>query len=125
LITPALLALIIAASRHLCSKNFGTVFNTVIIEYLLIPFNNENKSKIMFQKKMPTGGLVLAGLAAFAYYKYSKMSAEEKSNLMSDLKEKGQKLYEQYVPEDVRSMLSGKSNMNTNSQFGEGSAYTS
>jgi hypothetical protein len=79
----------------------------------------------MFQKKMPTGGLVIAGLAAYAYYKYSKMSAEEKSNLMSDLKEKGQKLYEQYVPEDVRSMLSGKSNMNTNSQFGEGSAYTS
>jgi hypothetical protein len=79
----------------------------------------------MFQKKMPAGGILLAGLAAYAYYKYSKMSPEEKSNLVSDLKDKGQKLYEQYVPEDVRDMLSGKSNMKTNSQFGEGSAYTS
>jgi len=76
-------------------------------------------------KKLPTGGLILAGLAAFAYYKYSKMSEEQKRNLMSDLKEKGQKLYEQYVPEDVRNMMSGKGNTNTSSQFGEGSAYAS
>jgi hypothetical protein len=79
----------------------------------------------MFQKKIPTGGLVLAGLAAYAYYKYTKMSKHEKRNLMSDLKDKGQKLYEQYVPEDVRNMFNGKSNMNSSSsQFGEGSAYT-
>ena len=28
-------------------------------------------------------GLLLAGLAAFGYYKYSKMSPEEKKNLMN------------------------------------------
>ena len=35
-------------------------------------------------------GLLLAGLAAYGYYKYSKMSAEEKRNLM----DKGKKIVE-------------------------------
>ncbi len=34
-------------------------------------------------------GLLLAGLAAFAYYKYSKMSPEQKKNLFSGIREKG------------------------------------
>lgn len=42
--------------------------------------------------------LLLAGAAAFGYYKYSKMSAEEKNRLISDLKEKGRKLYGQFMP---------------------------
>ena len=43
-------------------------------------------------------GLVLAGLAAFAWYKYSKMSADQKSKLTSDLKEQGKKILGQVVP---------------------------
>lgn len=35
--------------------------------------------------------LLLAGLAAFGYYKYSKMSEEEKNNL----KEKGKKFFDE------------------------------
>ena len=50
--------------------------------------------------KLP--GLVLAGLAAYAYYKYSKMSADEKRNLVGGLKEKGKKLYDQYVPANLK-----------------------
>lgn len=49
----------------------------------------------MFRNKL---SLLLAGAAAFGYYKYSKMSAEEKNRLISDLKEKGKKLYGQFMP---------------------------
>jgi hypothetical protein len=78
-------------------------------------------------KKGPGGGLLLAGLAAFAYYKYSKMSSEEKENLVSDLKAKGQKLYDDYMPEQVKSMLAKGHTPSTPSnatpKFGTGSDY--
>ena len=38
------------------------------------------------------GSLLLAGLAAFAYYKYSKLSDEDKKELISSWKEKGKHL---------------------------------
>ena len=46
--------------------------------------------------------LLLAGLAAFAWYKYSKMSEQEKKDLVGGWKEKGKKLYDEYVPEEVK-----------------------
>ena len=79
-------------------------------------------------KKLPTGGLILAGIAAFAYYKYSKLSSQENENLFSDLKTKGQKLYDEYVPEKYKSMISKKDPSGTasaNSHFGEGNSYSS
>jgi len=78
-------------------------------------------------KKGPAGGLLLAGLAAYAYYKYSQMSSKEKENLVSDLKAKGQKLYDDYMPEQVKSMFpksTGAATADTNPYFGEGSSYT-
>lgn len=50
------------------------------------------------------GSLLLAGLAAFGYYKYTKMTAEEKNQL----KEKGKKFYEDNVPQNVRDAISSK-----------------
>lgn len=50
------------------------------------------------------GSLLLAGLAAFGYYKYTKMSTEEKDQL----KEKGKKFYEDNVPQNVRDAISSK-----------------
>ena len=83
-------------------------------------------------KKFPGGALLLAGAAAFAYYKYSKMSEDEKSKLVGDLKDKGQKLYDQYMPEEVKSMFAKKGGTATpgsattaSSHFGEGSDYSS
>ena len=79
-------------------------------------------------KKLPTGGLILAGIAAFAYYKYSKLSSQEKENLVGDLKARGQKLYDEYVPEKYKSMFSKTETSGTasaNSHFGEGNAYSS
>ncbi len=80
-------------------------------------------------KKIPTGGLLLAGLAAFAYYKYTKMSTEDKDSLIGDLKAKGQKLYDEYMPEQYKSIFSKKADTSgtasANSHFGEGNAYSS
>ena len=81
-------------------------------------------------KKRPTGTLLLAGLAAWAYYKYSKMSDEQKKNLVGDLKEKGKKFYDEKVPENIKNMvgsISGKqggtqgSSMNSNGNQFSGS----
>ena len=74
--------------------------------------------------RFPKGGLLLAGLAAYAYYKYNKMSDDQKRDLVSNLKQKGQKLYNDYVPENVKSMIS-KTSSEVESKFCEGSAYTS
>ena len=72
--------------------------------------------------KAPKGSLVLAGLAAFAYYKYSKMSKEEKDNLVGDLKAKGQKLYDEYAPEEVKNLFNKK--QQSADTFTEGQSYT-
>ncbi len=61
-------------------------------------------------RRVPKGGLLLAGLAAFAYYRYSKMSEEQKRNLVSGLKEKGKKLYDEFMPTEIKNMLGKKEN---------------
>ena len=44
-------------------------------------------------------GLALAGLAAFAAYKYSKMTEEQKRDLANTIKEKGRKIFGSLVPQ--------------------------
>ena len=46
--------------------------------------------------------LLLAGAAAFLYHKYSKMSESEKSEMLDKIKSKGKKLYDDYVPADLK-----------------------
>ena len=79
----------------------------------------------MSNSRVPKGGLLLAGLAAFAYYKYSKMSEEEKRNIVGDLKAKGQKLYDEYAPEELKKMFANKGNTTGNNHFDEGAHYNS
>jgi hypothetical protein len=55
----------------------------------------------MLENKRSAAPLLLAGLAAFAYYKYSKMTPERKN----DLKEKGKDLLDKYVPQSVRKLF--------------------
>jgi hypothetical protein len=54
---------------------------------------------------MKWGLIALVGLAAFAAYKYSSMSEEQKKNLADNLKEKGKKLYDDYVPGKMKNMF--------------------
>lgn len=61
-------------------------------------------------KKGGTIPLLLAGLAAWGYYKYSKMSETEKKNLVNGWKEKGQKFYDENIPQNVKDMIAKKSN---------------
>ncbi|MCG7856562.1 hypothetical protein [Flavihumibacter sp.] len=42
--------------------------------------------------------LLLAGLAAYAYYKYSRMNQQDKDKMVKDLKDKGRSLVEQINP---------------------------
>lgn len=42
--------------------------------------------------------LLLAGAAAFAYYKYSKMTPEQKKDLVGGLKDKATKIFGQFMP---------------------------
>lgn len=60
--------------------------------------------------RRPTIPLLLAGLAAWGYYKYSKMSEDEKKNLVGGLKEKGQRFYDEKVPQNIKDMIAGKGN---------------
>lgn len=55
-------------------------------------------------------GLLLAGVAAYGLYKYNKMNAAEKQQLKSKLKDKGKKLYEEYVPQEVKDVLAKAKN---------------
>lgn len=50
---------------------------------------------------MNKNGLLLAGLAAFAYYKYNKMTPEAKKNMMDTLKSK----VSEHVPENFRKLF--------------------
>jgi hypothetical protein len=50
--------------------------------------------------------LILAGIAgAVGYYMYSKMSEEEKSEMLNNLKEKGKKMYDDYVPDKMKNVF--------------------
>ncbi len=51
----------------------------------------------------------MAGLAAYALYKYTKMTEEEKQEFVSGLKEKGKKFYDQNIPEEIKSVFAKKS----------------
>lgn len=68
--------------------------------------------------------LALAGLAAYAYKKYSKMSPDQKENLASDLKEKGRGLAEKYIPENLRNLFGlTKDNSSTSGQPSANSGF--
>ena len=62
-----------------------------------------------------TIGLALAGLAAYAWHKYSKMSADEKRDLTNNLKEKGRTILDSIVP---------KKGTNSRPAFDEGTTFT-
>ena len=61
-------------------------------------------------KGQKTGALLLAGLAAFAIYKLSKMSGEERHQLAGDIKEKGRKLWDNMNPKNIKNKFSNAAN---------------
>lgn len=59
----------------------------------------------MSQKVKITEVLVVAGLAAFAYWRYSKMTEQEKDKIHTDIKEIGEKVIKELLPEGIKSLL--------------------
>ena len=49
--------------------------------------------------------LVVVGIAAFAYYKYSKMTAAEKEKVHADIKEIGENVVKGLAPEAIKNFL--------------------
>ena len=66
------------------------------------------------------GALILAGLAAFAYYKYNKMSPQQRQDMVNNLKEKGRKIFGQFGGQKQQAQPSTANGQH----FGEGSHYT-
>ena len=67
------------------------------------------------------GSLLLAGAAAFGLYKYSKMSQQDKDNLVN----KGKRLFDENVPENMKGMFGKKENgQNQNANNDSGSVYS-
>jgi hypothetical protein len=62
--------------------------------------------------RRPTLPLLLAGLAAYGYYRYSKMTTDEKEKLVGGLKDKGRKFYDEKVPQNVKDLFGQKQTVN-------------
>ncbi len=64
----------------------------------------------MTQKQKMGDILVIAGLAAFAYYKYSKLTAEEKSKIVDDIRETGRNIIKEMIPKEIKGFIPGMKN---------------
>jgi hypothetical protein len=51
------------------------------------------------------GALIIGGLAAYAYYRFSKMDGKEREDMINNLKQKGKKLYDDYFPSEVKDTI--------------------
>lgn len=61
----------------------------------------------MTQKGKISEIIVIAGVAAFLYYKYSKMTEQEKQKIQDDIKEIGERVIKELIPEGIKSFLPG------------------
>ncbi len=61
----------------------------------------------MTQKQKISDILVIAGLAAFAYYKYSKLTTEEKNKIVDDIRETGRNIINELVPKEIKGFIPG------------------
>lgn len=57
-----------------------------------------------------TGAFLLAGLAAFALYRISKMSADDKTRLADNIKDKGRQLMDNLNPRNIKNKFSSAAN---------------
>ena len=65
-----------------------------------------------------TSGLILGSLAAYAFYRYSKMTPEQKSKLTDTLKEKGRSLLDQFMPGGLKNTFGNQEENKTYSNPG-------
>lgn len=56
---------------------------------------------------MSKKALILAGIAALAYYQYKKMTPKQKEDLKDNIKKQGEKILE-HLPEEVKNIINPK-----------------
>ena len=61
--------------------------------------------------------ILLAGVAAYAAYRFSKMSPEQKKDMTDNLRNQGKKILDRFMPQEKGASGSGQ-------HFGEGNQYT-
>lgn len=61
----------------------------------------------MTQKQKISDILIIAGLAAFAYYKYSKLTSAEKRKIANDIRETGRNIIKEMIPEEIKGLIPG------------------
>ena len=61
-------------------------------------------------KGQKTGALIIAGLAAYAVYRISKLSAEDKTKLADNIKDKGRQLMDHLNPGKIKEKFAGAAN---------------
>lgn len=59
----------------------------------------------MTQKAKISEVLVVAAIAAFGYWRYSKMTENEKEKIVADIKEIGEKAIKELLPQGIKSLL--------------------
>lgn len=74
------------------------VRNSIYQKYII---NLKQKQTEMNKK----GALLLAGAAAYAYYRYSKMTPEEKANIKNKVNEYAGKVMDN-IPDEVKNVFS-------------------
>ena len=68
---------------------------------------------MLFNKR--NTGLLLAGVAAYAAYRYSKMSKSERKDMTDRVKATGKKMYDEYVPGTVKNWVEKNKNAGNSS----------
>ncbi len=56
---------------------------------------------------MSKKALLLAGIAAFAYYQYKKMTPQQKQDLKGNIKKQGEKILDN-LPDEVKNIFTPK-----------------
>ena len=79
----------------------------------------------MLRNKKYGGSLLLAGLAAFAYYRYSKMSEQEKHDIVGKIRDSGKKLFDQFMPSNLKNTFASDQAAPTMGNTGEGNNFAS
>lgn len=59
----------------------------------------------MTKKEKLSEIIVAAGIVAFAVYRYSRMTADEKENVHNDLRFMGEKLVKELLPNQIKTFL--------------------
>lgn len=77
------------------------------VQFLLLIFKQKIEAMTRTDKEKLSEVLVIAGLAAYAYYKYSKLSADEKTKIVNDIKETGRNVIKELIPDEIKGFIPG------------------